>query len=279
MALSLVNNGDSGLIARTKINDAITAMNNFTSTTTTTTTLAPVFTMTIDTVYGGDGFSVGLPYDSAGTYTGTIDWGDGTITSNSYANRSHTYATQGIYTITIDGQISAFNFYYYFSYSNTLSIVLKSITDFGNQFSFGPNSDYAFYTCDQLTSVASNIPLTGDISSMFVNLPSFNANVSGWDVSAVTNMGSLFINCTSFNSDLSAWDVSGLYAANNMLTGCTSFSSANLDALYNGWAALPTLQAGVPFSAATCHTSASDAARAILTGTYSWTIADGGLCP
>jgi surface protein len=240
---------------------------------------SPSFTAIIDTSFGGNGFAVGLPYDSTGTYTGTIDWGDGTITSNSFANRSHTYATSNQYTITIDGQISGFNFYYYFSFNNTLSIVLKSITDFGNQFSFGPNLDNAFYNCSQLTSVASNIPLAGDITGMFGNLSLFNADVSGWDVSSVTNMSGLFSNCTSFNSNLSAWDVSGLFAAPGMLTGCTSFSSTNLNALYNGWASLPTLQTGVPFGApSTCYTSASAASRAILTGTYSWEITDNGLC-
>lgn len=277
MALSLVNNGDSGLLARTKINDAIDAMNNFTSTTTTTTTLSPVFTMTIDTNYGGDGFLVGIPYEPSGTYTGTIDWGDATITANSFADRTHVYATAGIYTIRIDGQITGFNFYYY---GGTLSTVLTSITNFGNQFSFGTNLDYAFYNCSILTSVPNNIPLSGDITGMFINNNALSVDISGWDVSTVNNMNSLFTNCTLFNSNLSAWNVSNVTAAPGMFTGCTSFSSTNLDALYNGWASLPALQNGVYFEApVTCHTSASDAARAILTGTYSWTVVDAGVCP
>ena len=35
--------------------------------------------------------SITLPYVSNGTYSGTIDWGDGTVVANTYANRTHTY--------------------------------------------------------------------------------------------------------------------------------------------------------------------------------------------
>ncbi len=36
--------------------------------------------------------TVELPYSPSGTYSGTIDWGDGNVTTNSYANRIHNYA-------------------------------------------------------------------------------------------------------------------------------------------------------------------------------------------
>jgi short subunit fatty acids transporter len=50
--------------------------------------------------------TVVLPLLVAGTYSGTIDWGDGNSTSAlSYANRTHVYATGGIKTITITGTI------------------------------------------------------------------------------------------------------------------------------------------------------------------------------
>jgi hypothetical protein len=54
--------------------------------------------------------TVTLPYLSTGSFTGTIDWGDGEISDNSYDNRIHTYATPGDYTITIDGKCDGFNF-------------------------------------------------------------------------------------------------------------------------------------------------------------------------
>ena len=54
--------------------------------------------------------SIKLPYLSNGTYSGTIDWGDGTVVANSYVNRTHTYINSGDYDVTILGGINGFNF-------------------------------------------------------------------------------------------------------------------------------------------------------------------------
>ena len=43
---------------------------------------------------------------------------------------------------------------------------------------------------------------------MFYGCKSFNQDVSGWDVSNVTNMIYMFGGCESFNQDLSKWNVS-----------------------------------------------------------------------
>jgi hypothetical protein len=53
-----------------------------------------------------------LPYDPAGIYDGSISWGDGTSSINSYANRRHTYSLPGTYTVTILGRIIGWSFYY-----------------------------------------------------------------------------------------------------------------------------------------------------------------------
>jgi hypothetical protein len=42
-----------------------------------------------------------LPYSPSGLYSGTIDWGDGSISANTYGNRTHTYDSSGEFTITI----------------------------------------------------------------------------------------------------------------------------------------------------------------------------------
>ncbi len=34
--------------------------------------------------------SITLPYESSGTYSGTIDWGDGTVVANTDGKRTHT---------------------------------------------------------------------------------------------------------------------------------------------------------------------------------------------
>ena len=46
--------------------------------------------------------------------------------------------------------------------------------------------------------------------NMFENASSFNADLSSWDVSNVTDMRSMFRGASSFNSDISAWDVRSL---------------------------------------------------------------------
>ena len=57
-----------------------------------------------------------------------------------------------------------------------------------------------------------------------------------------------------------------------------TFSTTNLDAIYNGWSSLPSVQSGVSITFYTAkYTSASSVGRAILTGTYGWTIIDGGI--
>lgn len=39
-------------------------------------------------------------------------------------------------------------------------------------------------------------------------MPSFNADISGWDVSKVTTFEEMFWGSTEFNQDLSGWDLS-----------------------------------------------------------------------
>jgi hypothetical protein len=66
------------------------------------------FVSTWDTTKAGSASNtVVLPLINGGAsaYSGTIDWGDGSTSVLSYANRTHVYATTGIKTITISGQV------------------------------------------------------------------------------------------------------------------------------------------------------------------------------
>ncbi len=58
-----------------------------------------------------------------------------------------------------------------------------------------------------------------DMSYLFLN-PDFNGDISGWDVSNVTNMNSMFWGCKSFNQDISKWDVSNVMLIYYMFKGC-----------------------------------------------------------
>jgi surface protein len=188
---------------------AVTTTTTSTSapTTTTTTTAVPTpFLMTLNVV--NPGTTVTLPYGGSATYTGTIDWGDATITANSFATKQHTYANAGVYQIEIDGTVGFWNAGYYSSPIPRL----VSIDQFGNQFSFGDDVGTYFAGLAGLVSVASDIPLTGinNMYAMFSGCSNFNQDISGWNVSAVTEMTGMFANAINFNQDLSSWCVTNI---------------------------------------------------------------------
>ena len=62
------------------------------------------------------------------------------------------------------------------------------------------------------------------LSNCFKNCPSFNSDISGWDVSNVTTMESMFKNCSFFNSDISGWDTSNVTTMNSMFEATDSFN-------------------------------------------------------
>jgi uncharacterized repeat protein (TIGR02543 family) len=120
-------------------------------------------------------------------------------------------------------------------------------------------------------------PLIGsDLSRMFYHATAFDQPIGGWNTSAATTMEYMFALATSFDQDIGTWDVSGVTNMANMFQGA-GLSTANYDALLNGWADLPSLQDSVNFHAGSSVYSAAGApGRAILEGTWGWTITDGG---
>lgn len=85
----------------------------------------------------------------------------------------------------------------------------------------------AFSRAANLVHNATDVPdLTNvtDLEYMFVEAASFNADLSGWDVSGITNMRGMFSNATAFNSDISGWDVSGVTDMFAMFRNATAFN-------------------------------------------------------
>ena len=54
---------------------------------------------------------------------------------------------------------------------------------------------------------------------MLSSTPTFNQDLSGWDVSNATTMDSMFAHNRTFNADISKWDVSNVTSMNNMFAG------------------------------------------------------------
>ena len=52
----------------------------------------------------------------------------------------------------------------------------------------------------------------------------FNKDISGWDVSGVTDMSGMFSGATSFNQPIGNWDVSSVTWMQSMFNSATSFN-------------------------------------------------------
>merc|ERR1719472_153493 len=61
------------------------------------------------------------------------------------------------------------------------------------------------------------------MASMFSYASKFNADLSKWDVSAVTDMRAMFVRASAFNQDLSKWDVSAVTTMASMFYAASAF--------------------------------------------------------
>jgi surface protein len=174
-------------------------------------------------IWSGD--SVTLPYVSGGTYSGTIDWGDGNVSANTFANRTHSYDSLGLYTITIDGDITGFKFA---PISDRLKII--EITSWGKLRGLNNSNSDMFSFCSNLvlTGVSNTPNLSGitNVASMFSSCASITTinNSNFWNTQDIVTMTAMFDSCTLFNSTISGWNVSNVVNINSMFNSCESFN-------------------------------------------------------
>jgi len=204
----------------------VTATNAFgstpsTSNTLTTPTYSAAFTSTWAVTAGE---TITLPYEGGGTYSGTIDWGDSSTSTNSYANRTHTYVGAGTYTISITGVITGFTF------TNTGSrLNIRTITNWGT-LRLGNSGSY-FYGCNNLTltTVAGTLDLTGTTNffQMFRDCFSLTTvnGINSWSTGAVNDMMGMFQNCPNFNQALS-FNTASVQNMQSMFNGDINFNSS-----------------------------------------------------
>ena len=172
-----------------------------------------------------------IPCTNTGTFNATVDYGDGTgsqtVTAYNDSNLTHSFATAGQHTITIDGTFPSVRFH-----NNTVSRVLvDEVVDLGDV--GWVNLYRAFRDCSNLTTFNLGTGNTSSVTNthqMFYNCSSLTAlNVSSFDTSSVTDMSSMFYNCSSLTAlNVSSFDTSSATNISQMFRGCTSLTSLDV---------------------------------------------------
>jgi len=184
------------------------------------------FTTTWETTSPNE--SITLPYLSIThypvIYTGVIDWGDGTTSVNSYANKTHTYVNPGTYTVTICGTIEGWDF----ADITVSRLQIRTVERWGQIRSIGMPP--RFYGCSNLTlsTVQDTLDMTGYVtfSQLFQFCSSLTTvnNINSWNTGLIQNMQYTFANCPLFNQTLS-FDTSSVIYMGGMFSNSTSFNS------------------------------------------------------
>ena len=183
------------------------------------------FISTWDTRISGSGTisntsSIVLPL--YGTQAITASWGDGTvslISSSAQVDRTHSYATPGVYTVSITGTGQGFRF------GNDGD--RAKLLDIGQWGSISGSTSGVFNGCFNLVGTAADphVLQATNISDYFLNATKFNGYINNWDVSKITSFNQTFAyTLTSFNQPLDNWDTSNATNMGIMFTGANKFN-------------------------------------------------------
>ena len=163
------------------------------------------------------------------TYNYTVDWGDGTISENVTGDITNTYATPGLYTVSISGGFPGISLNVFPADKDveTDGLKLLTIEQWGD---IEWSTMYeAFFDCASLDVVATDVPDLSQVTSMrgmfgdcdnLIGTSAFN----DWDVSNVTDMGYLFFSADAFDQNINGWDVSNVTDMDHMFWVARSFN-------------------------------------------------------
>lgn len=96
-----------------------------------------------------------------------------------------------------------------------INVIQYSSLIFRYQFGFGSML---------LNSVPNLPPTITTTDRMFSGSANFNQDISGWDVSNVTDMELMFANCITFDQPIGNWDTSKVTTMEGMFLGCSVFN-------------------------------------------------------
>ena len=104
--------------------------------------------------------------------------------------------------------------------------IITDMSDLFNSYSWDisnnlANADYSAFNGDLSGWDVSSVT---NMDSMFHDAEAFNGDISGWDVSSVTDMRFMFSGAEAFNGDLSGWDVSSVTSMRSMFISAYDFN-------------------------------------------------------
>ena len=171
------------------------------------------------TTWETTGANQAITIPATGTYS--IDWGDGTVNATASGTQTHTYADAGNYMVVITGGLESININSLPSQAEKDK--LRSIDQWGNI--TWTTMEGAFHGASNMAYDAADTPDLSGVASMNTMFrdTSFSANLSGWNVSQVTDTSRIFQG-SSFNGDISGWDVSRVQNMRSMFSGASSFN-------------------------------------------------------
>lgn len=171
-----------------------------------------------------DNESITIPTFDSETYNYTIDWGDGTTTTDITGDATHTYTDSGTFNVSITGLFPRISFENA-SQENKDKII--DVKQWGNN--PWTSMRYAFHGCANLIISATDAPDLSnvtDMSGMFELATTFNQSINHWDVGNVINMSSLFQSASSFNQPIDNWNTSNVKSTAQMFIEASNFNQS-----------------------------------------------------
>jgi len=163
---------------------------------------------------------VTIPTNPAFTYDYTVNWGDGATDNNVTGDITHTYATQGNYTISISGNFPSI----YFNNGGDRRKIIE-ILAWGNI--AWQSMENAFYGCINLNFDAIDSPDLSSVTSlknMFRGASSFNGIVNNWNTSGITDISGMFAGAQIFNRPLDNWNTIAVTDMSETFSGANDFN-------------------------------------------------------
>jgi surface protein len=113
---------------------------------------------------------------------------------------------------------------------------VSSVTNASNMFNgaYAFNNGGALGTSSNPLSWGSNTGQLQNINGMFLQASNFNQDISGWDVSNVTNARQLFAFNNAFNQNLNNWTLSSLSDATLMFYGAFAYNNGGVTLDWTG---------------------------------------------